>query len=517
MSSKIAILVDALDECEQREEVLRFLQKLDVEKFGVNILVTCREDADFGSPVDLYERLRMEDCRCEVDKDIKSYITHRLATDDHLKKLPQAIKNEIKDSLIERSAGMFRWAQCQMDELSHLRSVKAIRTSLSHLPPTLNAIYRTILHRVQRHDIELLRKALLWTALSVYPMNVTEISDAIAIEANMCSLSEVEDSRILDFNDILRLGNGLLTLDSTGHVKLAHLSVLDYLLSADIKCDPEVGAFWIDSKEARGEMAVSCLTYLRLQDLAIGPVESLTIWEQRLASLPLLRHAAKGWSYYHRQAGSNEDLDRIVQDFFSTNSRSTFMSWVQILNSSWIFKAYEFPRHATPLYYASSFGLDRVVGELLQSGADLNSPGSRFGGTALHGATLREHIAIMRLLLEAGANPSQADFNQVTPLHTATRIGNAEVIRLLLEYGAAKDAPDTLGQTPCDWALQSGKEASQLLLLGMKSHECVPAPPETGSPVYQRPSAYFPALAVAQGIAIGSPSCHSKTLRATNI
>jgi len=189
------------------------------------------------------------------------------------------------------------------------------------------------------------------------------------------------------------------------------------------------------------------------------------------------------------------------------------MSWIQVLNSSWIFKANKYPRHATTLCYASSFGLDCVVEDLLRKGADVDSPGSRFGGTALHGATLREHTTIMKLLLEAGADPSEADFNQVAPLHTAARIGNAEVISLLLEYGAAKDAPDTLSQTPCDWALQSVKEASRLLLLGAKDEQSRVCSIQAESPIYQRPSAFFPALAVAQGIGIGLPTCNSVTLR----
>lgn len=67
--------------------------------------------------------------------------------------------------------------------------------------------------------------------------------------------------------------------------------------------------------------------------------------------------------------------------------------------------------------------------------ANLNALASRFGGTALHGATVRGHVSIVKDLLQAGASPSQADFNLVTPLHTAVRIGNVDVIKLLLDLG----------------------------------------------------------------------------------
>jgi hypothetical protein len=400
-----------------------------------------------------------------------------------------------------------------MDQLSHLRSAKSIRASLSELPTTLNATYKNILKRVQQQDVDLLRKALFWTAFSVLPLKIDELQDALAIEVGMLTLAEVEDSRLLDASDILSLSNGLFTVSDTGHVKLAHLSVLDYLLSADIKDDPEVCGFSIDPKDARREMAASCLTYLCLQNLGTGPVESQDEWKERVASQPLLRHAATGWTYYLREAKPDPELNWQVTSFFSADSRPTFMSWIQILNSRWIFKATEYPRHATPLYYASSFGLVEVVEQLVQDGAILDSPGSRFGGTALHGATLREHTAVMRLLLEAGANPSQTDFNQVAPLHTAARIGNAEVLNLLLEFGAAKDTPDSLGETPCNWAVQSGKEASLRLLLGKKYGYSQDLPSTPGSPIYERPVASFPALAVAQGL--GFPTCNSNATRPT--
>lgn len=81
--------------------------------------------------------------------------------------------------------------------------------------------------------------------------------------------------------------------------------------------------------------------------------------------------------------------------------------------------------------------LEGVAEGLVQSGAHINAPGSRFRGTVLDGATLREHTGIMEMLLKAGANPSQADYNLVAPLHTAARVGNPKVMKLLLDYGAS--------------------------------------------------------------------------------
>jgi ankyrin repeat protein len=60
-----------------------------------------------------------------------------------------------------------------------------------------------------------------------------------------------------------------------------------------------------------------------------------------------------------------------------------------------------------------------MVERLIKIGVNLNAAGSRFGGSALDAAIIRHHMGVVKLLLDAGADPSQADFNRATPLHTA--------------------------------------------------------------------------------------------------
>lgn len=376
--------------------------------------------------------------------------------------------------------------------------------SLNQLPKSLNETYANILRKVRRDDVELLRRLLLWVAFTVLPLTIEELQDAVAVEAGIGTLNAIEESRLNDPKDILSIGGSLLSVSESGHVKLAHLSVKDYLLSADIKASPDLCGYGMAPEKANQELAINCITYLSLDSLANGPVEAQEDWQGRLARHLLLKHVAKGWTYFLRAASSTPELSGLVSNFFAAKSRQTFMSWIQILNSNWIFNWDDYPRHASPLYYAASFGLGDVVECLIRDGVDLDAPGSRFGGTALHGATLREHVSIMRTLLESGAQPSRADFNRITPLHTAVRIGNAEVIRTLLEFGASKDAADSLGETPHDWAIKAGQVSSQRLLRG-EEYKVSDEPPRTKrSTVYERATAFFPAMAVAQGLSISS-------------
>uniref|UniRef100_A0A804NV90 Uncharacterized protein n=1 Tax=Zea mays TaxID=4577 RepID=A0A804NV90_MAIZE len=74
-----------------------------------------------------------------------------------------------------------------------------------------------------------------------------------------------------------------------------------------------------------------------------------------------------------------------------------------------------------------------------------------FGLSALHLATWRNHLPIVRRLLDAGADPDARDGESGwSSLHRALHFGHLCIAGVLLQFGASLALEDTKGRTPVD-------------------------------------------------------------------
>jgi hypothetical protein len=115
------------------------------------------------------------------------------------------------------------------------------------------------------------------------------------------------------------------------------------------------------------------------------------------------------------------------------------------------------PAAESPVADAAQRGDLEIVRTLLRDGADVNAAQGD-GMSALHWAAQTGQVAIVDVLLYAGANPEATTrLAGYTPLHLASRAGHAEAITKLLEGQADITARSGTGVTALHFAAASGR------------------------------------------------------------
>jgi uncharacterized protein len=115
----------------------------------------------------------------------------------------------------------------------------------------------------------------------------------------------------------------------------------------------------------------------------------------------------------------------------------------------------------TALHFAAFFGWPEAATVLLERGAEVDAFGRGWmTGTALHSAASRLQSDIVRILLEAGANPDVRQSAGWTPLHAAAMNGDLTSLELLLAAGADPHATNDEGRSVSDLANESGDDAT---------------------------------------------------------
>lgn len=118
------------------------------------------------------------------------------------------------------------------------------------------------------------------------------------------------------------------------------------------------------------------------------------------------------------------------------------------------------------LVYAARIGDQRLVEALLCQGVSANCQQDR--RTPLQLAAIGGHLAVVKALLENGADPNMTDWHGRTPLHHAVLSGKEEVVKLLLDYGVDLNLKDRNGDTALICAVTVRRDPIVRLLLSYK-------------------------------------------------
>ena len=108
---KTFIVLDGLDECEDRQELLNFIESaIGWKSQKLNVIMTSRKLKDFEDLFDaeMEERSRLSIQNENVDEDIRSYVHGKLQNDRKFKRWQgqPKVRQEIETKLMEKSDGM---------------------------------------------------------------------------------------------------------------------------------------------------------------------------------------------------------------------------------------------------------------------------------------------------------------------------------------------------------------------------------------------------------------------------
>jgi hypothetical protein len=115
----VYVVLDALDECTKRQELMNLLETMaEWQHKNVHLLMTSRKERDIETSLENYVEERNSLCLQShiVDDDIQRYVRQRLSQDKALAKWNKdaAVREEIEDVLMQGARGMF---VCSLDLL----------------------------------------------------------------------------------------------------------------------------------------------------------------------------------------------------------------------------------------------------------------------------------------------------------------------------------------------------------------------------------------------------------------
>ncbi|KAG8849703.1 hypothetical protein FRB91_009667 [Serendipita sp. 411] len=499
---KYFIAIDALDECKEEEEeheresFFEALQEIISSTTGrYSVFIASRPEIDISRNLTELGALNFNIQRNLVDADIRSHVRACLEKEIRFKKWPIPVKTQVEDKLTAGANGMFRWAVCQLDSLKRcLKPANALR-ELETLPKTLEETYSRILKRVPSVYEREMKSILLLLAFSTRPMTIQEVAEATAVNLENRSFST--DERFPDAYDILELCSSLVSLVDLGSdsasilrkermnvfnwppetkiIHFAHFSVKEYIISERARkmVSPSLV---ITPSTSQLHIAEMCLIYL----LDFNGGKATTNFDH--SEYPLLAYAALHWMT-HLASMEEADLaaiEDLLLRLFDPDDSANLMNCLNLYDpvSRYTLRQYGdqtrtlgFTVHRnkqdfeTPLYYACYYGLLPIVEALLGKLATRRRSAEELG-TALEAAASGGYVAIVRRLLEEGADPNAPYCRKFhRPLHAGASSGSVEIVELLLAAGADVNASGGEFGTALHVAARHGSsEIIQLLI-----------------------------------------------------
>lgn len=304
--------------------------------------------------------------------------------------------------------------------------------ALASMSRSLPEAFEETIGRIQRLPESRRRlgmNALMWICHARRPLTVWELSNALSVKLGQTELSP---KHCPSSSIILECCQGLATFDKDRiGIRLAHYSILEYLTEHSNKLFPR----------AEADMAATYLIYLLYNTFKEGPSLDPIIIQYRIECNPFLTYAATYYGEHAQRAETHPGIQRLLFAFLASRESVAYSYQIMQFNKrirEEYWNAMEC-RSVTAMHIASHFGLENILRALLDKGVYPVNATTKMGTTPIIKAASKGHVAVMRILLERGADPHLENWYG-SALYCAAEAGYAGSIHELQRHGMDPNA-----------------------------------------------------------------------------
>ncbi|KAK6723638.1 hypothetical protein SNK04_002485 [Fusarium graminearum] len=266
----VFLFIDALDECEKLDELLNVLKTMtrNVGQWAdIRCMCFSRDESGIKQSLEPSGFTIQPLEYAAVVQDIEVYVTEIMRNDANgnfkvFHGSSEGLRSDVITALVQKSGGMFRWVQCQLDEISRCRTAREIREAINNLPSTLTETYERMFKKMSNSDLRKAKRILSWLIGTDGEMTANMLVEALTIDEDRLEVDE--EDRLQNPGEIRNICRSLVRESDYSYpirgpkckaITLAHFSVEQYLLS------PQAGRFRLDLRDIHLQLSRACLAY----------------------------------------------------------------------------------------------------------------------------------------------------------------------------------------------------------------------------------------------------------------
>ena len=275
------IIIDGLNECDFANLFLKFLKNFRLFIGPLRVLILCR---DTQALVAAFNRLSKSIPVSHhplqpMKEDLRNYVYEKMV----MMHGGEKFKRTISDEFVRKADGNFFWATLVLREVLRCHTEDAVFEALGEVPGDLEPLYErmnsTLAKNGRQLDREMGLSILSWIACSRYPLNLSDLGEAL----------KPEYPKILDLKYTISCVCGeFLIVDGKSVVSMVHSSARDYLFqNSDLN-------YHIHREASHHRILTKCIeTLIR---------ENPKIQRSQIKSQAFLLYAATSWPFHLEQA-----------------------------------------------------------------------------------------------------------------------------------------------------------------------------------------------------------------------